>query len=277
MKKYLLSLLTLCGALTLQAQDASGVYEAEPTSSAAAEVDYNAPFRYGRYKNIGLAWSTLKPEYGINLKTKIGVNLEIGNTYMLPFGPLADMVKIGIDATWFDLTYINYKSTGAFKISEVIDDEYSDVVGDYVGDYVDDAVGDYIGDDGEVEIGNHQLMIGMGVGPSIHIAPFAHSSNALRYLTVSLNGKYRPTYSGLIQSDNDETTLRGAYVSVFSFGGQINWKQFGLGFEGRWGSAKYKDFVSSSEFEEDVEGGVSSSNKTKIKNSMCRLYLSFHF
>lgn len=104
---------------------------------ASAQDDSAARFRK-KYRNISFSSQTLGDENG-NYEDKgsnFGFGFTTGRSYILHKNPIAGMIRIGIDATWFDINYGNW--------SEKIDD-------------------------GKAWM--HKLDIGMGVGPGIHVNP----------------------------------------------------------------------------------------------------------
>lgn len=62
-----------------------------------------------KYFNIGYAESKLKQDGFDQLKCKWGASFSVGKTFYLHKKPIANFIRFGIDATWFDLTYANYK------------------------------------------------------------------------------------------------------------------------------------------------------------------------
>ncbi len=88
------------------------------------------------------------------------------------------------------------------------------------------------------KIGNMQVQIGMGVGPSVSIAPLAHLDNAARFLRVNIYGHFDPQASVVISKRIIRviSTDRGLSLPTWDFGGNIQWKNFVVGVEGRWGS-----------------------------------------
>ena len=67
------------------------------------------------YLNIGYVESKLKQDDWEQLKSDWGASITIGKTFFLHKKPIANFIRLGIDATWFDLTYANYKLDYDFK------------------------------------------------------------------------------------------------------------------------------------------------------------------
>lgn len=233
---------------------------------------------YGRYKRISYVVQnmTCSAYDGIPATTwepKVGFGLQIGTTYHLPHKPLAGIIKFGIDATWFDFTYAGYKDA-KLKSASTVTPGVTDGIPDFVfpEDYPEQ----------EVMLGNlgvHQLSVSLGIGPSINIAPFAFSSNKnLQMLKAQVYGHFLMGVSGILYTNpnNDDTEFNFAALPQGACGVSFNWRQLGLGFEGRWGSAKYKNLVSQADFEDDEEEGVKAPKLT-FKNAAFRVYLNFHF
>lgn len=222
-------------------------------------------WRRTKFFNIFYTNSTLKLEDAVDKKSRFGVGFNIGNTYFLHRRPLAGMVKFGLDAVWTDFNYVNYDK-GNFKFSIPSEDDYDDF-------------NDFDEDDDEFMSGGlgwHKLDIGIGVGPSVHVAPFSSFSNGLEHLRAQLYFHFTPSMSILLMSDDDETKAHYGFSPVFNFGGVISWKAIAVGLEGRWCSAKYSDL----DFGGEEEGGeydavpeVNGNGKTKFKTSSLRVFL----
>ena len=136
----------------------------------------------------------------------------------------------GIDATWFDLNYTNYKLE--YRWEDNYDEEE------------------------EPETSNfHQAEIGMQVGPSVTVNPVGK-------LNVNAYFRFAPSFSALY----DDDTLLGNYASYFVTGGGISYGVIGLGVESRWGSCKFKSFGGgdSEEDEQEPEPGKSKFNGMRV-------------
>ena len=59
--------------------------------------------------NFGYAESKLNQDDFEQLKCDWGASFTIGKTFYLHKKPIANFLRFGIDASWFDLTYANYK------------------------------------------------------------------------------------------------------------------------------------------------------------------------
>ena len=60
--------------------------------------------------NFGYAESKLNQDDFEQLKCDWGASFTIGKTFYLHKKPIANFLRLGIDASWFDLTYANYKN-----------------------------------------------------------------------------------------------------------------------------------------------------------------------
>lgn len=234
---------------------------------------------YGRYKRIsyvnqsmtrasynGLPSVTWKPDYG--------VGVQIGNTYHLPHKPIGGILKFGIDATWIDFSYSKYKSA-EFKgggSNDLGTDSNGIPNFNFPEDYPETEF--MLGD-----LGVHQLTMSMGVGVSANVAPFAFSSNKnLQYLKCQVYGHFLMGGSAILYDDPDtgDTEVNLAALPQGACGFSVNWRQLGIGIEGRWGSAKYNNLVSESDLYDDEEEGAERP-KVSFKNASFRVYLNFHF
>lgn len=168
---------------------------------------------WGRTKFIDIryAWNTMKRDgYSDgSLKGGQGVSLDIGKTYLLNKKPLLGMLKFGIDAVWMDMSGFVYDTSDVF--------------------------------DGEEGNTTTKFDLGIGVGPSINLAPFSHFDNALKDLKFQLYVHFTPSFSALFfnREKYDEKKTYFAFSPFINFGGVITWKMIGLGLEGRWCKAHY--------------------------------------
>lgn len=222
---------------------------------------------WGRQKTfkIGMANNTIDMKNRGKLTPNYGFNLGLTKTYFVHKEAIGGFVKIGIDATWFDITYVNYadmvKKVGSWDWDYYTysDSRYYDE--DYDYDY-----------DEEFDFGNHQLDIAMGIGLSATFAPFYHSDNASRYLKGKVYCNFMPSYSMLIQLSGGDTQFSSTFVPYITFGAQVSWKVLSLFVEGRWGSANYKIFNFDDEY-----GEGSSSEKIGCSNSGVRFGIGLSF
>lgn len=227
--------------------------------SQLSAQDVSSRFRK-RYINFSFANQKFTPaenvfESGYKLKSNYGAAITVGKTFPLHKKPLANMIRIGLDATWFDLNFTNYRLLYRY------DDGFS---GDY-GDYYDD----YYGEEEETQ-NFYQAEIAMQVGPSVSINPISK-------LSVHAYFRYAPGYSVLYNGDN----VYGGYASYFVGGACVSYGVIGLGIESRFGSCKYKVFGGDDGDDDYYYGDegmgddVSPSSSLKSKLSGFRCYISF--
>lgn len=207
-------------------------------------------------------------------KLDVGFALNMGRTFYLHKKPIANMIKFGIDWTYFDISYAKYKDT---EISYSSSETYKaparpaaltrylpEIGGDgYYEDYDD------FGFDLGQNFGNKQVDIAMGVGPSVTVNP-------IDYLKAAVYFHYMPTGS-LMLHDSD---VNAAFVNGWSFGLTASWKLISLGFETRWAEGKYSRFdtddLSDDSFDED--GGFSlSTDKQKLRTKSFRIFIGLRF
>ncbi len=172
------------------------------------------------------------------LKSKFGAAMQFSNTYFLHKPAILGLAKIGIDAVWLDVNYAKYEKEYSF--------------------------------DSEEEIERQQLEIGMGIGPSLTIAPFSWMSNGLRYLKVT--GYYHVTPSASIMFLDGETNA--AFNLFQSAGAKLTYRRLSIGIEKRWGTAKYDSIIPDDVIE--ATGGEVS-DKIKFETNSLRAYISLNF
>lgn len=220
-------------------------------------------------------WSEMKSEYG--------AFISIGHTYYIPRKPIFGVIRFGIDATWFDVSYTFFdkdKSTQEKGIKGQLT-EYIDYSGTKVS--LTDKFTEPIYE--SMEFGHH-VAVGMGVGPSItinpvgalkiagyfHVLPSYHGilvkTNKLESVWESNDGIYKK------QQDKNTEVLHG-FVLQTKFGASIAFKAISLGFESRTGSGKMRY----EETDKIVLGTDDKSEKikNKFKMSSTRFFLGFRF
>lgn len=227
-----------------------------------------------------------------------GFSFTSGNTYLWPKGEgwAGNRIKVGVDVRWFDVSFVKYSKYP--KIGGVDLKDFANAVDNVFGgdDYWSPSdFGDGWGDDEDYDygeedyldsfvdkIGNMQVQIGMGVGPQVSIAPLAHLDNAARFLRVNIYGHFDPQTSVVISKDY-QGDLHGswAFLPTWDFGGNIQWKNFVVGVEGRWGSAKYSDISQGGDYgyEDELPGldDLISSRKVSWRNASFRVNVGFRF
>lgn len=176
--------------------------------------DYDGVWRRTKSWGIGYVTSTLKNNGG-SIDSNLGVATTLTNTYFLHRKPIAGFLKFGLDAKWFDFNYIRYN------------------VREYVASQ-------------ELHIGNNNIEIGMGIGPSVNIAPFARKSNAAKDLRVGVYFHFSPTFSILTKDEGGEINAYYGFSPVCNLGLNVQWKMAGIGIEGRWSTPHYSSLDKSS-------------------------------
>jgi hypothetical protein len=220
MKKFLLTFTTAFFALgTLQAHDSnsSGEYlQTDTTVNAAGDEQQTAkpaaPERELRkkYFNFAFAGQSLRDDSGSeSIKSSWGTAISTGRTFVVHRRPIADMLHIGIDATWFDLNAANYKLP--------------------------------------LSINSYQLDISMGVGVGVHLTPVGKLGIHLYGRYNPTLGTYL-VVPGKGMDEQMEDLIGGfdarlAYVSGVVTGGAVSWGLVSLGFEYRMGVGNYKSVL----------------------------------
>ncbi len=235
-----------------------------------------------RKKGIVIGWTNqtlsapdgeiINPDGTNKWKSNLGVNLRLFDRTWYVHKAIAGQVRFGIDFA-VDVNYAQYKKAKGMKISSGLgggtDDDFGDDFGSDFGDYddFDPSI--------DMDLGMHQADAGVSVGPSVTVVPFYWLNNRhLDDIKVSLYYHLLPSYSGIIQSGDDDTSVASAFNFFNTFGGKISWKFLTLGVEHRWGSAKYEAMGFSLDGDSDYEA---SGEKIKYKTTSTRFYLKFSF
>lgn len=201
----------------------------------------------------------VKPGDQNEWKNQWGVGISLGNTYYL-HRPILGIIRFGIDAIWFDASYSQYKKGDLSSLGDIMDID---------PDNIDlDNPGTSLPDPEDIDLGMHQLELGMGIGPSVGVAPFRHLGSMLQPLKAGLYFHYHPSYSGILMTNDGETKVNHTFVNFFSFGAHIDYKLLSVGVESRWGNAKYK--MESFDGDSDLD-------KMKFETNSTRFYVSLRF
>lgn len=276
MKKLILALVAACctaGMLraqevvpadTLKAQPVVATVESLPVVEEKAETPKEPKEFKGRrkYFNIGYAWEKLDAvDYKSKEESELAAFLTWGKTFYLHKKPIANMLKIGLDFTWMDITYARYD----IESWEESTDEWSGMRTFY-----------------EVESDMHRIDYGMHLGPSVTVNPVS---------ALCVNGyfRYAPTFAMSMTKTGDSWDMGYGYASLFVTGAAVSYKAISLGIEYRFGNTKMNvlsldpDDLAIEGVEDVTNVGdamkeiFSSTEKTKYKLKDLRLYISFRF
>ena len=246
MKKFAILLLMSCFALTAAAQDETA--EAENVKNVRKKF-FNISYLSDKIKfsegNIGLnnAFDEVEGianDKNIGIKNNWGISLTRGRSYMLHKKPIARLISIGIDASFFDVSYSNY--TASFNDLGASDLDLGELE-------------DFDADDLSDKMDFHKMEYSFQVGPSITITPG-------QKLTVAAYFRYAPTFSCLYVDE----TFAGNYASMFVTGASVAYGKIGVGIEARLGSCTYKTFSGDLDF-----------SASKIKTSGFRAFIQFRW
>lgn len=215
-----------------------------------------------KYFNIGYITNqtlTDKVDAEAEWKSDFGVSLTFGKTYYLHKKPLLNMIKFGIDATWFELSYAKYSEPDVFAEGG----SYTRAYNDYSSGYDDYYEEDF-------DLGIHQIDASMHVGPSVTVNPVGD-------LKVAAYFHYVPTYSMVVIDDS----FGHGYVSNFAFGASVAYKAISVGIEHRWAKKATYNGLSFDEEGMDYDAqdfeDVIESDKWKMKSKSFRVFLSFRY
>lgn len=140
---------------------------------------------------MGFINGSLEQEGCSELKSNYGAMFSVGKTFYLHKKTIGKMLKFGIDATWFDLTYTNYKvqhitnwETNNFQI--------------------------------------HEAEAGMQIGPSLTLNP-------IKKMNLHLYFRYAPSFSCYYADDSFQGKyatyfVSGGTLSYSFFGLGVEWR-----------------------------------------------------
>jgi len=172
------------------------------------------PFKHKGH-SIDITWGnqTLKnKDTGGSFNSDINVGIRADFLKIkLHKNPIADMLRIRFDVG-ADINFAKYTSPD--------------------GPWTHNGV-TYNQKDSRIDWDPMQAELGIAIGPSVQIAPIKS------YQSVQFSAFFHviPSASGII----NDTEVSVAYNTFMSTGIAATWKFIGVGYEYRWGSAKYED------------------------------------
>lgn len=246
MKKLILLFVATCLGVSVMAQEET----AKPAKQTRKRF-FNISYNYEKIKlsDGSFGFGDISDEIGgiandknDGIKNKWGVSMTRGRSYMLHKKPIARLISIGLDASFFDLSYSKYKAAPGLLGATLKDSEETDGT-----DTIDETLLD--------EVDLHKMEYSFQVGPSITITPG-------KKLTVAAYFRYAPTFSCMYV----DGSFGGNYASMFVTGASVTYNKFGVGIEARMGSCKYKNFSGDLDF-----------SNNKIKTSGFRAFIQFRW
>jgi hypothetical protein len=214
----------------------------------AQEDNYKAIWAHSK-KAISIGWvdQDFATETSSVSHSKFGVMFRNERTFPIPSKPIGGVLKFGIDVNLPDLTVAKYNSNDENRTEGWNSTDYDSPLGNY---------------------GTWTLTAGVGIGPSVTVAPLAHISGYGRYLMAKIYFHYKPSASALLVDEDGDLDAEYAFCNMFDFGGKIMFRRISIGVEGHWGNGKFKPIVKDDNYE---------SEKTKYKFASTRLYMSYNF
>lgn len=192
---------------------------------------------------------------GLKLKSDFAFALQKSfGTIKFHKKPIENMLMVGFDIA-LDINFAKYKedalsedktTTGIKKVDNILDD-----------------------------INMMQLDAGLALGPSIQVAPLSMLDNAASHLKVYAYYHLTPSYSGIIIDDE----FKSAFNLFNGVGIGLTWKAISLGYEYRFGTAKYNSIIDVEDTVNSVTGSESndSDKKYKYKTTENRLVLRINY
>ncbi len=244
-------------------------------SAAMAQAeDFNSSkiWGKGRYTRLGYVWAQTADDYSPVANSQYAFFAQKGTTFRLHKKPVANMIKFGLDAVWMDVQFSKYKNPYENL-------PWSDEIKSANG-----GLSEYIYNEGLTpgfpknidfnNLGTMALTMGVGLGPNVSVAPFVLTNcKGLHPLRASAYFHYTPTVALYMKSQEGDIELSTAFMHTFSWGLTLNYRFIALGYECRWGNAKFKPL----DFESFVGGEGSEVEKYNRKFANNRLYIQFAF
>lgn len=272
MKKLLTIIFMGACALTGAAQTDGNDLRADSLQQVIDEMNLKADreainkiiWGKGRFTRLGYSWSQTADEFSPIEKSKYSFFLTKGTTYRFPKQPIAGLLKIGIDAIWFDAQFTKYTSPYDSQ-------EWTSEFVTMPSAYDEDEDFDF-----DFNIGCMGASFAMGIGPNVSVAPFALTDiNGLRPLRVSAYFHYSPTFQLYLKSNDGDVEISTAFCNMMNLGCTLTYRAIGIGYEARWGNGKFKPLDFESIIGDDDDSMDTQKYKRRFANN--RLYIQFTF
>lgn len=263
----LLGILPILCISTVKAGEVGDVSLNDTTSANTSAIHYdssldNKIWGKGRFTRLGYSIAQTAEANANIEKGEWGFFFTKGTTYLFPKKAWGGLVKVGVDAVWFDFQVSRYKAPYS-------DESWTSTPWDNLEQSDDDM---------DFDIGRLGLSMGVGVGPNVSIAPFAISSiDILKPLRFSLYFHYNPTLMMYMMSQDGDMEVSTAYCNMMQFCGTIKYRKLGIGIEGFWGQGKFKPIDFSKLIGDDEEFSSLGSRKYTRKYANLRFYIQVTF
>lgn len=269
MKKIILSLLLLVAGIGMASAqyDYSSASRLDSIENALASANsrlaqlradsvHQAVWRTGRYFNVGYAIASTSTDFYKAEKGKFGFFINKGTSYLWPRkSPIGGMLKLGLDVRWIDMQFTMYD-----KFTRTVESRDYGYNNNYYG-WISDmnpSVNENDRQPNYAKFSHMSALVGaLGVGPTLTLAPLTFMDNAASSLRLNVYFHYQPTfglnfYQGQpvyaapgtapvdgVDCGDSELAAEYGYVNMFDWGFKLQWSNFGLGMECRWGSGKF--------------------------------------
>lgn len=304
-KLFVMTLLLTAGITNIKAQDdnvsssevAALRQELEDVRNKMHEDSLNNAQRWRDEKIWGKKSSPMMILYGsqslqdenspLKLKSDLAFGFSKRRTYYLHSKPIAGMVKIGLDVTWFETYIARYAKGKGISLGNMMGNITSGTYDNY-DDYFNAAdkaalneeeVGNLSGLMNSIDVGKWQGNFSMlGIGPSVKVVPFyALNKSALDKLKVTAYFHYVPTYTVFLRTGDEDTSASGGYLGQMRYGLNLSFGRIGIGVEHQWGKGKLTNY----DFDEDDENSENefdiTTKKSTYKTSSTRFYIGIKF
>lgn len=223
-------------------------------------------------KKIEMYDGTKNPSYTADW----AVNLKRSHTYSFHKRPIADIVSLGLEFGFIDLSANHFKGDSTYRYN-------SSVIGKVKVDDKKEIEFQYLPWGSEM----YTFSYGMNLGPSITIAPFGRCKSAglahirlQAYFTVGyraslmwmnadnkkdLNPKGTPDEKSYFETMENSTKLSWGHGMTTIWGLRLNWKGIAVGFEKVAGTQKYQS----------VEDGIYGPSKYEFSEASTRFSLIY--
>lgn len=209
----------------------------------------------------------------LSFKSDWGAQIQLGHSYTLHKGAIANMVQINLDYTFIDLTVNKYSEDKTIYDLYDPDDKW----GTNPGTPAEESPTatdrfSYLPWGAE----KFDATYGMSLGPSVAIAPFTMmDSSGLHFIKLNAYFHWGYNVGFLLMNHKDDDSKKGLSIDYLSwghgssttFGLNLSWKSIGIGWETRTANLKYKP-LSTEEYGDRL---------TKFKNSTSRIYLTIKY
>lgn len=225
-------------------------------------ISYNTTDMTGKQGDKSLAGYNLDKKE-LKLKKNFGVGLQWGHTYNFHKKAIGDVLFIGLDYTWMDLNVNKFDKDTTVVEQKRFEQTYFEENNVYANAPFHNSM--------------WEIDYGMSIGPSLTFYPFTalhkNGTDNIRlqfYFHVGYNVSAMLMEKCIVKNDSKgKTCLEYGHGLFTSYGGNLTWRNIGIGYEVRNISKSIYRPLMTEYFDDKLEN--------EFSQKMSRVYLQFRY